>query len=181
MAARRIRLIALLPPYAIACLKVFLMKLSMNKQHGMALFVSLIFLLLLTIIGVAAMQGAGMQEKMAGNTRLKNQSFQLAEAALREGEGVVENESPGCSACEGDDCRGPDTATITSSADSSATCDAWFTTSGGNAFYYIQLLGTSSRVANRASASGGSATLYRITAVSDVGNARTVLESVYAK
>lgn len=157
------------------------MKLSMNKQSGMALFVSLIFLLLLTIIGVAAMQGAGMQEKMAGNTRLKNQSFQLAEAALREGEGVVVNGNLSCDACVGNDCRGPDTATITPSSESSATCDAWFNASGNNASYYIQLLGTSSRVASRVNASEGSATLYRITAVSDVGNARTVLESVYAK
>lgn len=160
------------------------MKLSMNKQHGMALFVSLIFLLLLTIIGVAAMQGAGMQEKMAGNTRLKNQSFQLAEAALREGEGVVANKNPSCSACVGNACRGADLTTISSNAaadGASASCDKWFASSGRNASYYIQLLGTSSRVANRVNASEGSATLYRITAVSDVGNARTVLESVYAK
>ncbi|WP_244158162.1 pilus assembly PilX family protein [Phytopseudomonas flavescens] len=158
------------------------MKRSMNKQNGMALFVSLIFLLLLTIIGVAAMRGAGMQEKMAGNTRLKNQSFQLAEAALREGEGVVANGNPSCSSCGDNGCRGPDTTTITSSAaGSSAACDTWFTVSGNNTYYYIQLLGTSSRVASRVNASGGSATLYRITAVSDVGNARTVLESVYAR
>ena len=147
----------------------------------MALFVSLIFLLLLTIIGVAAMQGAGMQEKMAGNTRLKNQSFQLAEAALREGEGKVANGNLSCNACGNNGCRGPDTANINLSNESAATCDAWFKASGNNASYYIQLLGTSSRVANRISASQGSATLYRITAVSDMGNARTVLESVYAK
>lgn len=157
------------------------MTLPMNKQNGMALFVSLIFLLLLTIIGVAAMQGAGMQEKMAGNTRLKNQSFQLAEAALREGEGVVANGNLSCSACGNNGCTGPDTANITTGGESSATCDAWFSASGNNASYYIQLLGTSSRVANRVNANEGSATLYRITAVSDVGNARTVLESVYAK
>ena len=37
------------------------------RQQGIALFVSLIFLLLLTIVGVAGMKSAAMQEKMSGN------------------------------------------------------------------------------------------------------------------
>lgn len=156
------------------------MKKSMNKQNGMALFVSLIFLLLLTIIGVAAMQGAGMQEKMAGNTKLKNESFQYAEAALREGEAAVaRDEAVSCEACNGDACRGPDTVSIVAGT---GTCNVWTSiTAHAGTFYYTQKLGESSRVVTQSGASGGSATLYRITAVSDVGNARTVLESVYAK
>ena len=85
----------------------------MKKQNGMALFVSLIFLLLLTIIGVASMQNAGLQEKMAGNIKIKNETFQLAERALREGENFIaapanEGSLATCSTCTGDGCRVPD-------------------------------------------------------------------------
>jgi type IV pilus assembly protein PilX len=49
---------------------------------------------------------------------------------------------------------------------------------GTNAVYGIQNLGTSSGAAG---CSTSSQTLYRITGVSFVGTARTVLESIYAK
>ena len=45
-------------------------------QRGMALLVSLVFLLLLTLIGLSSMQSATLQEKMAGSVALRNQSFQ---------------------------------------------------------------------------------------------------------
>jgi len=50
------------------------------------LFVSLIMLLVLTVIGVTAMQTTTLEEKMAGNLRDQTLAFQAAEAALREGE-----------------------------------------------------------------------------------------------
>ena len=37
-----------------------------RAQHGMALLVCLVFLLLLTLIGLSSMQSANMQDKMAG-------------------------------------------------------------------------------------------------------------------
>lgn len=64
-------------------------KWKINSQHGSALIISLIFLLLLTIIGVTAMQSSTMQERMAGNTRDRNLAFQSAEAALRGAEVVL--------------------------------------------------------------------------------------------
>jgi len=60
-----------------------------SSQRGSALIISLIFLLLLTIIGVAAMQSATLQERMAGNTRDRNLAFQSAEGALRGAEDVL--------------------------------------------------------------------------------------------
>jgi len=57
-----------------------------DKQAGAVLAVSLIMLLLLTIIGTAGMNSSLMQERMTGNERNRNLSFQLAEAALRDGE-----------------------------------------------------------------------------------------------
>lgn len=60
-------------------------------QRGSALIVSLVFLLVMTLIGVAAMQGTTQQENMANNARQRNLAFQSAEAALRAGETILEN------------------------------------------------------------------------------------------
>jgi type IV pilus assembly protein PilX len=62
---------------------------SVRRQQGMVLVVCLIMLLLLTLSGLAAMQGSTMQEKMAGNSRDGEQAFLAAEAALRGGEAYM--------------------------------------------------------------------------------------------
>lgn len=49
----------------------------------------LIFLVLLTILGVTAMQTSTMEERMAGNIRDENLAFQAAESALREAEAFL--------------------------------------------------------------------------------------------
>jgi len=56
------------------------------RQRGSALAIALIFLLLMTLLGVSAMRGSNLQERMAGNQRDRNMAFQSAEAALRAGE-----------------------------------------------------------------------------------------------
>ena len=56
------------------------------RQRGSALIIALVFLLVMTLIGVTAMQGTSQQESMAGNMRDRNLAFQAAEAALRAGE-----------------------------------------------------------------------------------------------
>jgi Tfp pilus assembly protein PilX len=58
-------------------------------QEGAVLIVGLIMVLLITVVGLAAVRGSAMQELMAGNMRDMNLSFQGAEAGLREGETVV--------------------------------------------------------------------------------------------
>lgn len=57
-----------------------------RSQRGAALATSLILLLMLTLIGVTAMQSTTLEEKMAGNLRSEHLAFQAAEAALRAGE-----------------------------------------------------------------------------------------------
>lgn len=57
-----------------------------TRQKGAVLLISLIFLILLTLIGVTAMQTTTLQERMAGNVRDLNLAFQASEAALRAGE-----------------------------------------------------------------------------------------------
>lgn len=61
-----------------------------RRQRGAILVVSLIMLLVMTLIGVTAMQNTIMEQRMAGNTRDINLAFQAAEAALREGEVALE-------------------------------------------------------------------------------------------
>ena len=59
---------------------------QINHKEGAVLIISLIMLLLLTIIGVTAIQTSSLEEKMAGNMRDQNLAFQAAESALRVGE-----------------------------------------------------------------------------------------------
>ena len=63
--------------------------LDLHRQQGAILLVGLVVLLLMTIIGVAVMDGNAMGERMAGNYRERQIAFQAAEAALREGERLV--------------------------------------------------------------------------------------------
>lgn len=57
-----------------------------TRQRGITLVVTLLFLLLLTILGITAMNTSGLQEKMAGNLRDQDTALQAAESALRGGE-----------------------------------------------------------------------------------------------
>lgn len=60
-----------------------------QKQSGIALAIALIFLLLMTIIGVSAMSTTALQEKMAGNLKDKHWSFNQAESGITEGERIL--------------------------------------------------------------------------------------------
>jgi type IV pilus assembly protein PilX len=61
-----------------------------RRQQGAALFVGLILLILMALIGLAAMQSTLLQERMAGNFRLVNLAFQNAEEAVRVAEGRIQ-------------------------------------------------------------------------------------------
>jgi len=54
-----------------------------SRQKGAALFISLMFLIILTLIGLSAANVGIMQERMAGNVKQSNIAFQRAEAGLR--------------------------------------------------------------------------------------------------
>lgn len=58
-------------------------KYSPRYQQGVVLVMALIFLLVLTLIGVGVTQSTSLEEKMAANSRDKDLSFQAAEAALQ--------------------------------------------------------------------------------------------------
>jgi len=57
-----------------------------SRQKGATLVVALLILLVLTVLGLAAMQATRMEERMAGNSRDVNLAFQGAEAGLRDAE-----------------------------------------------------------------------------------------------
>lgn len=62
-----------------------------KREKGAALVVSLLFLLIMTIIGVAGMQATSLEEKMTGNMRDRSLAFQAAESALRSCENLLNN------------------------------------------------------------------------------------------
>ncbi|QSA99167.1 pilus assembly protein PilX [Methylococcus sp. EFPC2] len=69
-----------MPPLSGICLAIA------GAQKGAVLVVSLIMLLLMTLLGVTALQTITLEEKMAGNMRDRSLAFQAAESALRAGE-----------------------------------------------------------------------------------------------
>ncbi|VVM92563.1 PilX N-terminal domain-containing pilus assembly protein [Pseudomonas fluorescens] len=148
-------------------------------QRGMALLVSLVFLLLLTLIGLSSMQSATLQEKMAGSVALRTQSFQSAEAALRVGESTVQRDSYALPVCSGIiQCAPPSESTSITAAGFNATSGVTWIASG-NGFYGVQNIGDSRGAVNVPI--NTQATLYRVTAVGISGHSRSVVESIYAK
>lgn len=79
---------------------------SIIRQSGAVLIVSLVLLLVMTLIGVTAMQTTVMQERMAGNSRDLSLAFQAAETAVREGEAWLTSltEVPDPNACNAGQC-----------------------------------------------------------------------------
>lgn len=61
-----------------------------RRQTGMALITGLIFMVVLTLLALAAMRTTTLEERMSGNARDRDLAFQAAEAALREGEQVLQ-------------------------------------------------------------------------------------------
>ncbi|WP_415897097.1 PilX N-terminal domain-containing pilus assembly protein [Neptuniibacter sp. QD72_48] len=61
------------------------------RQRGTTLIITMVFLLVISIIGLAGMDVTGLEERMAGNMRDRNMAFQSAEAALLEGENYLES------------------------------------------------------------------------------------------
>ena len=89
------------------------MNLTIHKttgQQGAVLIVSLIILLLMTMIGLSSMQNTTLEERMSGNYRDMNLSFQAAEMTLREGEGWI-----------ADQTKEPELST----SSCSTNCDVW--------------------------------------------------------
>ena len=55
-----------------------------HRQRGAVMIVTLLFLVILTMLGITALSSTTMEERMAGNTRDSQTALQAAEAALRD-------------------------------------------------------------------------------------------------
>ena len=53
------------------------------SQQGSALLISMVLLVLLSLAAIAGVKTSISQERMAANLKLKNDSFQAAEAGMR--------------------------------------------------------------------------------------------------
>ncbi|HTT09570.1 MAG TPA: PilX N-terminal domain-containing pilus assembly protein [Burkholderiaceae bacterium] len=60
-----------------------------RRQRGAVLVIGLIFLTMLTLMGVAAYSVATQEEKMSGNARDLKRAFEAAESSLRDCEAVI--------------------------------------------------------------------------------------------
>jgi type IV pilus assembly protein PilX len=127
------------------------------KQSGSALVICMVFLLLLTILGVSSMQSSTMQEKMVGNAVEENRAFQMAEGALREGENYIEGNGSFSS-----------TSAMTLPTPGSLPSGGGWSASSAKAYYHVQKIDYANSV-------------FRITAIGYGidDNARVVLQSTY--
>lgn len=67
---------------------------SPRAQRGVALVVVLILLLVTTLLGLASLRGTLLEERMSANLYDRGLAFQAAEAALRQGESLVNGLDP---------------------------------------------------------------------------------------
>jgi type IV pilus assembly protein PilX len=61
-----------------------------QDQRGVALFMSLIMLLIITMMGISSVQTTSLQQRMSQNAADANLSFQSAESGLRDAEDHIE-------------------------------------------------------------------------------------------
>lgn len=70
---------------------------SRFRQSGAALISGLIFLVVLTMIGITSARMSTLEERMSGNMRDRSLAMQAAELALRDAERDIRNAVPGSS------------------------------------------------------------------------------------
>lgn len=83
-------------------------------QRGIALFVSLLLLFIMTIVAVSAMGSVNLQEKMSGNSRIQTKAFEAASAGVsraidfaNDSDNWIEDDGTSHDTCEtGDDWVG---------------------------------------------------------------------------
>lgn len=149
------------------------------RQTGMVLLISLVFLLVVSLIGLASMQGAVSQQKIAGSAWHRNQSFQSAESGLRFGELIVHRAGSALPLCHSiSTCAPPgESSSVVGGGANPVSAVAWVAMKGG--LYGIQSLGQGFGLVDLPPETA--AALYRVTAVGLSGQSRTVLETVYAR
>ena len=148
-----------------------------QSQAGFSLVVVLIFMMVIMMLGITAMQAAGLQERMASHGRDRAIALQAAETTLREGEAATRD----ISAFDGDASCTNAFCSTGSAPDLYAYAwdDAKSTTAGSTELsatlastprYFIEYTGL---IPNPGS--GGPAKTYRVTAHSTGQNSSTIV------
>ena len=157
---------------------------TMQSQRGASLVIALMFLIVLTILGLVAVRSSTVQERMAGNDRDRAVAFEAAEAALRDAERDIQanvtSANPFDNVCTDGLCLPATVATPNwnSNSWSGATSRIYGVNSGAGAFplavsnaprYIIELLpdvpaGSGNTLNTNARSSTRGGTAYRITA-----------------
>lgn len=103
-----------------------------TRQRGVVLFVVLVLLLILSYLGLTAMQESTAEERMSGNLRDRNIALQAAELALRDAErdlgGLLADGVTVCpagSAVTGVTCRRPGERSSSSDSNQQVAYWAW--------------------------------------------------------
>lgn len=127
---------------------------SRSSQHGVALVVALVLLVVATLIGLAGIRGTNLQERMSANMYDRSLAFQRAESALRAAEQAITSNyridqlgGADCSPTSGNVCMSVPAANA-----------AWITVDSfhnvnedktpGTPQYFIQLMGTGNSQSN---------------------------------
>lgn len=124
-----------------------------SQQKGVALFVALIMLLIVTVLGLASMRSTTLQERMSANMFDRSLAFQRSEAALRAAEDAItanwriaDLNGTDCSPATGSACplvpANAFTATDNTWRDVGATHRVNTARSPGISQYHIDFMGT---------------------------------------
>jgi Tfp pilus assembly protein PilX len=153
------------------------------RQRGVALFVGLIMLLLMSLIGITAMQVTLLQERMAGNFKVRHDGFEASETLLGIGRDAV-RASPmayGVNCFAADNCVSVITDTNTSLANQ-APWTPWLT--GEPTLPITSLMSLMYCPTCQSAAlpiSGSALHYYSVAAIGDdpSGDAKTALQGLY--
>jgi type IV pilus assembly protein PilX len=150
-----------------------------RAQQGAVLITSLVFLLLLTMLGLSSLQNATLQEKMAASLNRRQASFHSAESVLRAGEAQLRAAGFALPVCTTDaTCAPPPEAlTVSRAGPDAGSGVTWVAAEGG--LYGLQNFASTNDPVNQPVEGATTWTLYRVTAVAIRGGVRTVLESVH--
>jgi type IV pilus assembly protein PilX len=156
------------------------------KQQGVALIVSLILLVLMTLVGLAGIRLVTKEERMVAQVYDRSLALQAAESALREAEGLIDT------ACQLSGsllvCGDLVTATVPRWVSSSFSVSNWAEATAvgsGNSQitprYFVEYLG-GNFPCSLLNVAGSNCKRYRITARASAGSDRAavVLQSIYA-
>jgi type IV pilus assembly protein PilX len=170
-----------------------------GRQEGAALIVVLMLLVIVTVLGIASMRGAIMQERMAANIMTRGMAFQVAEAGLRQAEVLARDGTitfPTGGGCAGGRCADAswDVAGFWNDGGAGYQTGSAVEIGGGRTIspkFVIENFGTSAVTGSGTSScidlskpcfSGVSQSVYRITSYAAAPNgAEVILQSLYRR